>query len=87
MTVLIMAFSPSSCITLWSRVTVQTCYVWTAVRCMQIGSGHPASYAVLTTLVPWPRVTLPAHLHLFRGQKYVDLYLYSSMRLHGMVLN
>jgi hypothetical protein len=32
-------------------------------------------------------VKLTTHLQLMSGQEYVDLYIHSPMRLHGIVLN
>jgi hypothetical protein len=47
---------------------------------------HPASYTVDTGALS-PMVKRPKREADYRGKKIVDVYIHSSIRFHGLVVN
>jgi hypothetical protein len=65
----------------------------TFVQSVQTSSGAPHSLLsngcrrLFTRGQRGRVVKLTTHLQLCRGQEYVDLYIHSPIRLHGVMLN
>jgi hypothetical protein len=49
--------------------------------------AHPVSYSIDTAGFLPGDVNLTTHLHLVLRSRQVELYLYSLIRLHGVVFN